>query len=112
MKKNYAYKMVSKASMDENMFKKKHRLTHHYLVNPEREGSYSLTLVKGKSLVPFEEAGRSLTDYLEKAYPVKITELILDFTADQDKTTWLLDVKGIKSKELTKLWDIAGTEEI
>jgi hypothetical protein len=71
-----------------------------------------LTLVKGKSLIPFEEMARSLTEYLEKAYPLKITELILDFLVDENKTPWLFEMKGIRTKELTKLWDIAGLDEI
>jgi hypothetical protein len=34
VKKNYGYKMVNKVTMDEDLFKKKHRLTHNYIVNP------------------------------------------------------------------------------
>lgn len=36
-KKNYAYKMMNTNVMDEEMFKKKHRNTYSYLVNPEKQ---------------------------------------------------------------------------
>ena len=35
-KRNYAYKMVNTAVMDEDMFRKKHRNTCSYIVNPDK----------------------------------------------------------------------------
>ena len=51
---------------------------------------------------------QSLLEYLENGYPVKITELVLDFVIDHQKQPWLLEVKAIKSTTLTKLWDIGN----
>ena len=64
IKKNYGYKMVSHYQMNEELFKKKQRLNHHYIVNPEKTDSYSSTLIKGKALEPFEKMAYSLTQYL------------------------------------------------
>ncbi len=50
--------------MNEELFKKKQRLNHHYIVNPEKTDSYSSTLIKGKALEPFEKMAYSLTQYL------------------------------------------------
>ena len=50
IKKNHGYKMVSNYQMNEELFKKKQRLNHHYIVNPEKTDSYSSTLIKGKAL--------------------------------------------------------------
>ena len=111
-RKNHAYKLVNHLPMDETMFRKKHRLTHHYLVNPERQDSNSMALVKGKALEPFEKMAYSLVHYFEKAHPLKVTEIVLDFIIDDNKTPWLLDVAAIRSKNLTKLWDIASPEDI
>jgi hypothetical protein len=36
--------------MDEEIFKKKHRLIHNFLVNADKDDSYSATLMNGKSL--------------------------------------------------------------
>jgi hypothetical protein len=37
---------------------------------------------------------------------------VLDFVIDNDKNPWLLDMRSIKSRNLTKLWDIGNLEEI
>ena len=55
---------------------------------------------------------QSLVDYLERGYPVKITELVLDFVVDNRKEPWLLEVKGVRSTTLTKLWDVGTEKEI
>lgn len=55
---------------------------------------------------------QSLVDYLEKGYPVKITELVLDFVVDGRKEPWLMEVKGVRSTTLTKLWDVGTEKEI
>jgi hypothetical protein len=54
----------------------------------------------------------SLTNYLEKGLGVRLSEIIIDFIIDQEKRTWLLDVKVVRSRTLSKLWDVGTTEEI
>lgn len=54
----------------------------------------------------------SLVNYLEKGQGVKITELVLDFVVDQNKKPWLLELRVIRSRNLSKLWDICSSEEI
>jgi len=49
-----------------------------------------MTTLKGKCLHPYEAMAQSLVDYLEKAYPAKIIELVLDFVVDSERQPWLL----------------------
>jgi hypothetical protein len=50
----------------------------------------------------------SLVDYLEKGVFVKASEIVLDFIVDEEKQPWLYEIKSIRSKTLTKLWDIGN----
>ena len=111
-KRNYGYKLLNKSPMTWQIFTKKHRQTHSYIVNPDKKSTYSMTILKGKCLLPFEQMAHSLIQYLQDGFPVKITELVLDFVIDNNKVPWLLEVKVIKSTTLTKLWDIGNDEEI
>ena len=36
----------------------------------------------------------------------------MDFVIDDEKNPWLIDLKSIKSRNLTKLWDIGNLEEL
>ena len=107
-KKSYGYKLLNNHPMSVETFMKKHRQTHNYIVNPDKKSSYSMSILKGKCLKAFEEMAQSLLEYLEKGFPVKITELVLDFVTDINKEPWLIEVKAIKSTTLTKLWDIGN----
>ena len=49
-KKNIGYKLINKKQMNEEVFKKKHRLAHQYIVNVDNDDTYIATLMKGKSL--------------------------------------------------------------
>ena len=61
VRKNYGHKMVNGSPMSQELFRKKQRQTHHYLVNPDRHASYTLTTIKGKCLQPYEAMAQSLT---------------------------------------------------
>ncbi len=41
---------------------------------------------------------------------ILVSEVVVDFIVDEDKTIYFNDIKCIKSKAKTKLWEI-GTEE-
>lgn len=34
IRKNFGHKMIHNNSMNQELFKKKHRQTHHYMINP------------------------------------------------------------------------------
>lgn len=53
-KKNIGYKLINKKQMNQEVFKKKHRLANQYIVNVNNEDTYIATLMKGKSLEPCE----------------------------------------------------------
>ena len=61
---------------------------------------------------PYEKMAQSLADYLEKGFPVKISEIMLDFVVDKNRELWLLEMPAIRSRSLTKLWDIGNIQEI
>lgn len=84
--------------------RRKQRLPHHYIVNTEREGSYTATLVRGKSLCVSEAMAESLLQYCEKALCIRISELVIDLTVDREKKLWFHELKGVKSHALTRLW--------
>lgn len=46
----------------------------------------------------------SLTEYLEKGLGVRIGEMILDFVVDEERVSWLLEVRSIKSRSAVRLW--------
>lgn len=46
--------------MDEELFKKKHRLTQCYILNSEHEDTYTATIIKGKALEASESMATSL----------------------------------------------------
>jgi len=46
----------------------------------------------------------SLCDYLESALMIVISEVVLDFIVDEEKTIFFNDIKSIKSKAKTKIW--------
>ena len=60
----------------------------------------------GRSIEPYERMASSLVRYLERAKGVKILELVIDFTIDQNKNPWFSEIKSVKSRNLTRLWDI------
>ncbi len=49
-----AYKIINKKQIDDDLFKKKHRLFNNFVVNIENEDSYVANLLKGKALTPCE----------------------------------------------------------
>ena len=36
MRKNYGYKLIAHHPMDESTFRKKHKLTHNFIVDPDK----------------------------------------------------------------------------
>lgn len=52
----------------------------------------------------------SLVEYLEKGVFVKISEMVIDFIVDENKQPWLHEIKSIRSKLMTKLWDIGNQD--
>ena len=108
-KKNVAYKYVNKDQMDEELFKKKYKLDHQFFVVPEKDNLCNVNVLRGASIEPYEKMAESLIVYLEKAKGVKVYEIVLDFIIDENKLPWLSEVKSVKSKNLTKIWDV-GTQ--
>jgi hypothetical protein len=54
----------------------------------------------------------SLVEYLEKGVFVRVSEVVLDFIVDEEKQPWFHEVKSIRSKIMTRLWDIGSREEM
>ena len=112
LKKNYGYKLVHLKQMNEEMFKKKHRLVQNFIINTEREDTYTATLMSGKALETCIRMAESFVEYIEKGIFVKLGEMVIDFIVDEEKQPWLYEIKSVKSKLLTKLWDIGNKEEL
>ena len=111
-KKSHAYKITNKAKITEELLTKKHLLNHYFLVDLEKEKCYEKNLIKGKALQQVETMAQSLVEFLEGLKKVKITEIVLDFTLDQNRIYWLHEVVSIKSVKLNSLWDVGTEEEI
>ncbi len=43
---------------------------------------------------------------------MKTSEMVLDFIVDENKMPWLYEIKSIKNKLMTKLWDIGSKDEL
>jgi len=102
--------MINLKSMDEEMFKKKHRVMNNFFVNPSNNNSYNITTISGKALNHCSSMTESLINYLEKAACIKITELVIDFIIDESKVAWMHEVKSIKSSNCGSIWHLAGKQ--
>lgn len=38
--------------------------------------------------------------------------MVIDFIVDENKQPWLYEIKSIRSKLMTKLWDIGSKDEL
>lgn len=83
LKKNYGYKLVHLRQMNEEMFKKKHRLVQNFIINTERDDTYTATLMSGKALEACIKMAESFVEYIEKGIFVKIGEMVMDFIVDE-----------------------------
>ena len=60
LRKNYGYKLVANRPLDEEACKKKHRLIHQFIIDTDREDSFSTTTLHGKALHASEAMATSL----------------------------------------------------
>ena len=49
---------------------------------------------------------------MEFAYPVRVSEIVLDFVFSKDRLYFFHEIRGIRSHQLTRIWDIGDSEQI
>lgn len=62
----------------------------------ENEWSFEVTKMTGTSLSYHENSARNLVDFLERAYPLRIDRIVLDFVTGRDGINYLFNVKYIE----------------
>jgi hypothetical protein len=77
---NYAYKMRNVLLLEPSA-KDSEKITirEKASIVSENEWSFEITKITGTSLSYHENAAKNLTDFLERAYPIRIDKIVLDF---------------------------------
>lgn len=64
-------------------------------LDKEKAWSFEVTKLTGGALVGFEIPTRNLVAFLERAYPIRIKRIVLDFITGRDGINYLFNVKYI-----------------
>lgn len=84
----------------------KYSMTERTTIAPEIEHSFEIFEMRGKSsLVQYEAYSSSLLAFLHRSYPIKLSEMVVDFLKDEKGDIWFIGVKAfnVDSAAIPKL---------
>jgi hypothetical protein len=81
----------------------KKSLVNKSTINTDNKESFHITQMQGGSLREMERQAERVVFFLEKAYPVRIQRIVLDFLVDFKGTTWLINMRAAQMENAKKI---------